>query len=143
MEENQRKQRVSGIIPTRDQLKFTHELLTWLEGLGLTLEQAEHTVQEACSLHPEGVFPADILGYFVESHNVSYLDQHRVSDLASLLVFRGRLKREKGGRYTHTRGRARPFVLAVARVPIEDWEAFRGIHGNVAAAYMVDPRDRV
>lgn len=129
-------------IPTADQLRFMHETLTWLDGLRLTLEDAEATIRERCSLSEEGASPEEIVSFFCESHNVSALEAHRIGDLAALLLFRGRLKRLKGGRYVHAQGRARPQVLAVVRVPTEEWERFQGLGVDVRAAYVIGPEDR-
>jgi hypothetical protein len=131
-------------IPTADQLRFMNDLMSWLDGLGMTLEDAEATVRECCSLYEGGAEPEQIMAFFRESHSVHDDDVHKVGDVAALLLFRGRLRRLKGGRYVHKDGRAKPHVFAVVRVPVEEWAGFQGA-GYVLrsrAAFVAGPDDR-
>lgn len=122
-----------------------HEFHTWLDGLGITLEDAEATVREVCGLRDDGASPEEIAKFFRAAHDVQELAAHRISDLAALLVFRGRLKRLQGGRYVHARGRSRPYVMAVVRVPVEEWEQFGGrsyVLSGARAAWVAGDGDR-
>jgi len=117
---------------------FQHmsEFFAWLERIGLTIEDAERTMQRACAITGNGAMPYEIVRYFAEVHGVPDADEWRVEELAALLAYRKKLQRIQGGRYSARF--PRETVTALVTLPIEELELIRPYIHRGSALFPTD-----
>ena len=124
-------------MPESGAFELFAEILTVLESRRLTLDAAETELRHIASLHPDGLYPDDVLDSFANRHDLDPNEKKLVHELLGFLVHRGRLTRQ-GGRITAPV--EPPHVVALVRVPLHTWPSVSH-YAHAGNAWIAGPTD--
>lgn len=125
-------------VPTRAALQFTSELYGFLEGAGLTIEDAQETIRQSIVSHDGAATPDEITNHFIETHMLRSDDAPIIMDLAVLLAYGGTLQRIAHGKYSWNGRTPTPKVIALVSIPTAEWDRFRPYVNRGRPVWMLD-----
>lgn len=124
----------SGPLFDYGALKAISDLVGWLKRYGLTTDDAERTIVQACRWHG-GATRAQIVQHFLDKYGLGIEEEGRVLDLAAVFLFQGSIRRE-GGVYHAASCATGRRVVAMVSLPAEEWEAIRPYVWRGRAAWI-------
>jgi hypothetical protein len=105
-------------VATYETFETWADVYSFLESHRLCLEDAERTIQRACSLTPDGATRDEVVRYFRMAHGVPPDEAPWVEFLAAFFHHRRRIRRARG-RYNAPPPEQR--VLALVSVPPDEF----------------------